>query len=150
MAKSVTVSKDLLQNAAALAGGAVLGRMAGSKVAALLPSSVPGAFANVVPVGIGLFLMTRKNSMAVWAGAGMVAAGGSRFLGELIPAIGAPGKMLNPNTRKFLYSQNSRKAINLPASQANLGFPASQANLGFPADQAILSDPFNEEITRQF
>jgi hypothetical protein len=100
--------------------GAIASRYVGTAVGGLLPSSVPSAFANAIPVGLGLYLATNKNEFAKGAGYGMVAAGGSRFIGELVPAIG--------------------RAEFRPA-QRFLGMPANQSILSMPANQSILSGP---------
>ena len=144
MAKTITVEKDLITNGICLLGGAIAGRFVGSKAAALLPASVPAPFANVIPAGIGIYMMFQKNPMLVWAGAGMFAASGSRALGELIPALGAPSAMPN-RSKQYLLNQNTRRTISLPANQANLSRPANTGILSYPANQANMSGVFNQE-----
>lgn len=100
--------------------GAIASRYVGTAVGGLLPASVPSAFANAIPVGLGLYLVTNKNEFAKGAGYGMVAAGGSRFIGELVPAIGR---------------------AEFRPTQRFLGMPANQAILSMPANQSILSGP---------
>lgn len=103
-----------------LAVGAIASRFVGSAVGGVFPSSVPPAFANVIPVALGIYLAGNKNELAKGAGYGMIAAGGSRFIGELVPAIGR---------------------AEFKPTQRYLGMPANQAILSMPANQAILSQP---------
>ena len=110
--------------------GAIASRFVGSAVGGLFPSSVPPAFANVIPIAAGIFLSTNKNEFAKGAGYGMIAAGGSRFLGELVPAIGRAEFM---PTKKYL---------------SGMGMPANQAILSMPANQSILSGPFTSQSMR--
>ena len=110
--------------------GAIASRFVGSAVGGLFPSSVPPAFANLIPIAAGVFLSTNKNEFAKGAGYGMIAAGGSRFVGELVPAIGRGQYMPQ---KKFL---------------AGLGMPANQAILSMPANQAILSGPMTNASVR--
>ena len=103
-----------------LVGGAIATRFVGSAVGSIFPSSVPPAFANAIPIALGIFLSTNKNDITKGAGYGMIAAGGSRFVGELVPAIGR--SEFRP-TQRFL------------------GMPANQSILSMPANQSILSRP---------
>jgi hypothetical protein len=100
--------------------GALASRFVGSAVGGLLPSSVPPAFANIIPIAAGIYLSTNKSEFAKGAGYGMIAAGGSRFIGELVPAIGR-GQFMP--TQRFL------------------GMPANQSILSMPANQSIMSGP---------
>lgn len=98
--------------------GAIGTRLLGSKIGDLLPASIPSSFANVIPIAAGIYLTTNKSDFAKGAGYGAIAAGGSRFLGELIPALGA---------REFRPVQRT------------LGMPANQSILSFPANQSVMS-----------
>ena len=121
---------------ASLIGGAVGGRILGTQISNLLPTSIPKGFANVAPILLGVYLLTNKNEAAQAAGGGMIAGAGSRFLGELIPAIGrAP---LTRGAQAIL--RNSRMGV--PANQAILqGRRGSY--MGVPANQAILQGGYS-------
>lgn len=109
---------------AGIVAGSLASRYVGTTIGNLLPASVPPAFANVIPVGLGVYLSTNKNEFAKGAGYGMIAAGGSRFVGELVPAIGR---------------------ASFRPTQKYLGMPANQSILSMPANQSILSGPFTSQ-----
>jgi len=113
---------DNTQMVLGVVAGAVGARVLASKLGGIFPASIPPQFANAVPLGVGIALIKNKNAFARGAGFGMIAASGSRFLGELIPGIGA----LELPNRNMLMPQ---KFLGLPATAAILSMPASQANL---------------------
>lgn len=123
MAKKVNDSVLLMGG---LVAGAIGSRLISSKVGGLFPASVPPAFANVIPIAGGIFLVKNKNAFLRGAGYGMIAAGGSRFAGELIPAIGSM------STGSNAIRNAGTKYLSLPATNAILSMPASQANLASP------------------
>lgn len=66
------------------------GSVGGAIVARIVTSKLPiqnAMVKNLVPVGLGAFLMNNKNSMLQAAGSGMVAVGGAGLVTSFIPGI---------------------------------------------------------------
>jgi hypothetical protein len=66
------------------------GSVGGAIVARIVTSKLPiknAMVKNLVPVGLGAFLMNNKNPMLQAAGSGMVAAGGAGLVTSFIPGI---------------------------------------------------------------
>lgn len=63
-------------------GGAIVGRV----VAAKLPIQ-NNLIKNLVPVGVGAFLMNQRSPIIAAAGTGMIAAGGSGLVAAIVPGI---------------------------------------------------------------
>lgn len=125
-------TKRKKNNALEIFGGLVVGslvsRIVGTQVGNILPTSIPRQVADAAPIALGIYLSNNKNDMAKFAGYGMVAAAGSRLLGEAIPAIGKTGQYRITTSR-----------MNRPANQAIMNRPANQSIMNRPANQAIMN-----------
>ena len=78
------------KNAITTAGGLVIGAVAANYVSNQAGKMIPavGKFSGAVPVIVGWFLAGMKNDIAKAAGAGMIAAGGAKLIGGLVPGMG--------------------------------------------------------------
>ena len=78
------------KNAITTAGGLVVGAIAANYVSNQAGKMIPavGKFSGAVPIIVGWFLAGMKNDIAKAAGAGMIAAGGAKLIGGLVPGIG--------------------------------------------------------------
>ena len=69
-----------------LVAGAVGANFVSNQTVKMLPAA--GKFAPAAPIILGYFLAGMKNDFAKAAGAGMIAAGGAKLLGSLVPNLG--------------------------------------------------------------
>ena len=78
------------KNAITTAGGLVIGAVAANYVSNQAGKMIPavGKFSGAVPIIVGWFLAGMKNDIAKAAGAGMIAAGGAKLIGGLVPGMG--------------------------------------------------------------
>ena len=77
------------KNAITTAGGLVIGAVAANYVSNQAGKMLPavGKFSGAVPIIVGWFLAGMKNDIAKAAGAGMIAAGGAKLIGGLVPGM---------------------------------------------------------------
>jgi hypothetical protein len=78
------------KNAPAMIGGLVVGAVGANFVTNQTGKMLPaaGKFAPAVPILLGYFLAGMKGDFAKAAGAGMIAAGGAKLLGGIVPQLG--------------------------------------------------------------
>lgn len=124
-----------------IVGGAIASRFVSTKVGDLFPASVPKSFANLIPIALGIYLVGNKNAAMKGAGYGMIASGGSRFAGEMIPAIGKYATVSN---------ERAPRLLSFPSNQAIMSYPANASNMsGVYSDESRIKS-MTEPFTRQF
>lgn len=84
MAKKSRKMGGVLTDAAALTVGAAVA----SKVTNINLPVIPEKLRPALPIVLGIFLMNRPNAFMKSVGAGMVAAGGVKLVGQLAPGLG--------------------------------------------------------------
>jgi hypothetical protein len=125
-----------------IAGSLVAG-IAGKQIDKLFPT-LPDPVKNIIPVALGVFLTTQKNSIAKGAGLGMVAVGSSK----LLQAFGIGEANVDD-----LFSMNAfDDMMSAPADQSILSLPADQSILsamdedGLGMDELSMMNAYDEEI----
>jgi hypothetical protein len=88
-----------LKNAGSTIAGLVGGAIAGNFVSNKLKETMPtvGAFAPIAPIALGFLLLSNKNKLVSEAGAGMIAIGGAKLVGEYVPALSISDNVLADN-----------------------------------------------------
>lgn len=130
------MNKSLIMDVGGILIGAVGSRYIIKAVEKFAPDLSPTIKA-IIPVGLGVFMATRKNPILKNAGFGMIGSGGVELANAIVPGIGAPEI---PDV--FMDGPDDLPLeINGPADQSILSGPADQSILSGPADQSILSAP---------
>jgi len=131
------MKQSTMTDAVYVLGGALVGRFAGSAVRGLVnkvfnTTQVPPVVSDLIPVIAGVYLAGKKSNTMKMIGYGMIAGGGSRMLGELIPAIGSL-------PRSEVIKRMMNPMMNRPANQSILQRPMNDSyGVGVPANQSIL------------
>ena len=76
--------KDTFTKAATLVGGGVVASIVTNKLTMIADTRIRAA----IPVALGIFLAGNKNKMIAGLGEGMVAVGGTKLVGALLPNMG--------------------------------------------------------------
>ena len=76
--------KDTFTKAATLVGGGVVASIVTNKLTMIADTRIRAA----VPVALGIFLAGNKNKMIAGLGEGMIAVGGTKLVGSLLPNMG--------------------------------------------------------------
>jgi hypothetical protein len=131
MAKMKT-PKLPLQEVAGVIAGSIAANLVSKAVTKAMPESKPTVKA-LIPLALGIFLATQKNSLVKGAGFGMVAKGGNDLINALLPADSAPVTGMDD--------------IFMSGDDEFIGIPADQSILSLPADQSILSGMMEDGIS---
>ena len=133
MAKMKT-PKLPLQEIAGVIAGSIAASLVSKAVTKAMPDSKPSVKA-MIPLALGVFLATQKNSLVKGAGLGMVAKGSTALINALMPADSTPIQGMDE-----IFMNGDDDFLSLPADQSILSLPADQSILSGMDEDGISED----------
>jgi hypothetical protein len=127
----------------AMAGGLVVGAVGANFVSNQATKMLPavGKFAPAVPLILGYFLSNMKGDFAKAAGAGMIAAGGAKLLGGVVPALG-----ISEDLTEELFEDLSEDVLTEDLSEDMLFEDLSEDVLTEDLSEDVLTEDLSEDM----